>query len=439
MKEFFVNNKIIVFLSLIILLLPIHLNSKIFFIGAIVNFVYFSKKYKNIFNPTSTFVTIFMIMVGCSQIKLTPIEQDDFGLITWLCIISVIFVFYLTEYLSSKSMKKEFSYKEIEKSCISYKKLMFFNYLVLVISLIIYVYIYARVGGIPLQSDNLRANIMPKVISGYIMTLAVSPGYLVIINTLYIALSEDKNIKLIGFNAIYLFLILTLGGRINIILPLGTSVIIFYFLKVRKNNFNILLNKKFLIVLLAIVLVLIMIPKLRTQDYSKNYYKTIYEYKTNQKAPESILPVWINLSTNLYAFDKLVDYVNVNNDFQYGKIGLLQPFHFITKKFYKSKEIRFDKIWKDWLNVPTFMYLPYYDFGIVGVILFTFLIGLIGNQLFMKLIKRGKLIYYLIYSYFCISLFLLIFVNHFLRSAFYVDIISICILYKLVEKKRVKA
>lgn len=426
------KNKFLVGFLAVILLLPTTFLSKIFFIWAIINFVYYFRKYNCIFNPLSVFMTMFLLMIGFSQMKLTPIEQDDFTLNTWIALYSVIFGFYFSSFIASRKFKINMNSKLLILD-INSNKLSFANYILIAIELVVYGYIYIKVGGIPLQSDYLRANVMPKVISGYVMTIAIFPGFFIIINSLYY--SFYKEVKYLLFNVLYLGLIASLGGRINLLLPLGTTVISIYLAKSRTTNFKFINNKKLIIAGGLIVVLLAAIPMLRTKEYSNNYYKHIYEYREDQYAPEIILPVWINLSTNLHAFDKLVTYVDENNDYQYGRMGLLSPIHFITKHFIPDKVVNFDEIWKGWLNSPTFLFYPYYDFGVFGVLVFTLLIGFIGTRLYINAVSKNSILGYIVYSYFCTSLILLIFVNHFLRSAFYIDIVVLTLIYLFVSDK----
>jgi oligosaccharide repeat unit polymerase len=416
----------------IILLLPISVMSKIFFIWALINFVYAFNKYKSIFNPVSIFVTMFLCMVAFSQVKLTPLEQDDFTLNTWLSIYVTIMAFYLSSYLASKN--EDFTASKIQQSAAKIPFLLKINYFVASAQVLIYIYIFIRVGGIPVQSDYIRANIMPKVISGYIMTLAVIPGFFIVYNSLYYAL--HKEIKLIFFNVLYTLMLLSLGGRTNILLPLGTTFILLYYVKFRQQGYSLKNNVKAVGISAALALLLLSIPVLRTNEYSKSYYKSIYEYKSDQNAPQALLPVWVNLSTNMHAFDKLVIYVDENSAYQYGKAGLIRPFHFITKHFFESPGVDFELVWRHWLNSPTFLYFPYYDFGVLGVAFFSFVLGFLGTKLYKITVMSGSILGYAIYSYFCASLILLIVMNHFLRSAFYVDVLILTMIYFLISKNR---
>lgn len=76
-----------------IILLPVNGVSKSFAIAAVANFVFFTYFFKNIYNPASIFMSMFLFMIGCSQAKLTLIEQDDFSHSTWMALFAVIACF----------------------------------------------------------------------------------------------------------------------------------------------------------------------------------------------------------------------------------------------------------------------------------------------------------------------------------------------------------
>lgn len=95
------------------------------------------------------------------------------------------------------------------RSGIAARTLFWSNVICIVTEVFIYWYAIHKIGGIPLFDDNIRANIMPKVISNYLMTLMVLPTFFIIFNTIYV--TESRKYGYLIFSCAYLSLLMLLG------------------------------------------------------------------------------------------------------------------------------------------------------------------------------------------------------------------------------------
>ncbi|AKL40127.1 TPA: oligosaccharide repeat unit polymerase [Serratia marcescens] len=434
-----------------IILLPVNGVSKSFAIAAVANFVFFTYFFKNIYNPASIFMSMFLFMIGCSQAKLTLIEQDDFSHSTWMALFAVIACFYMVVATFVLRRGRITLNRETNvRSGIAARTLFWSNVICIVTEVFIYWYAIHKIGGIPLFDDNIRANIMPKVISNYLMTLMVLPTFFIIFNTIYV--TESRKYGYLIFSCAYLSLLMLLGGRINIFIPVITSlfyVLIQYY--VAKENKSALLITG-IVTLFSVVLLMVSMPLVRTQIYVQNhqssteekaqtgthYYEAIYnspntntqehreekDFKPTMKLPPQMMSIWINLSTEMHAFNKMVIYLDKTHDFRDGRMLMTGTFRFATKSFMPDETLDLVKMGGyDWINIMTFMQKPYMDFGVYGIGGFILIFTWIGMTLYQRVQQRKTLINTLLYSYFCMAMLFMIFDNHFYYSTVIVNII----------------
>ncbi|KXP70795.1 Protein of uncharacterised function DUF70 [Escherichia coli] len=452
-----------------VLITPLNYISKSFLVLSILNFVFFSSFFRNIYNPASVFGSLFIFMIGCSQARLTEIEQDPWDIHTWYCIISVLVVFYsiMLFYIFRFGRMKP-NIPLARKYRVNGNTLLISNLLCLAVEIIIYFVAFNKIGTIPIFDDNARANIMPAVISNYMMTLMVIPAFFIIFNTVYVA--KSKKYYFLIFSAIFIVMLTSLGGRINVFIPVITSLfyLLIQYVFDRGNIRNVLLTG--LITLVVTAMVMVSIPLIRTSIYSgsgSDYYSEIYKNKTDVKIPSNtlvgsddknyiasnkkhedfipgsgefkpsikiparILPVWINFSTEMHAFNKLVIYFNYTQDWRGGSELLTGTFNFIGKHFYQKEQLDLDKMGGyNWINIMTFMQKPYMDFGVYGVIGFMIFFTVLGMSLYVRVQRKHTFMNTLFYSYFCMTMLFMVFDNHYYYSTALVNYILL-LLFKV--------
>lgn len=428
---------------MLIVSLPVNAIAKSFAIAAGINFFFFTVYYGNIFNIGSLFMSLFLFMIACSQAKLTEIEQNDFALLTWLTLFSVIVCFYATIFIYQKIhhnktmlINKNYTYN------FSNRTVFLVNISLLILEIIIYSYAFNKLGGIPLFNDYLRAVQMTALLGNYLMTIMVLPIMLIIFDIVYIV--QKKKYFYFIFIFIFITMLMLLGGRINVFIPITTSI--FYLLlelhyKKYKKSYLFVVGTILIVLLLALMLI---IPLIRTSIYSGSgteYYDIIYDVpndteiqsnisvqestasqnnvSTSLEIPSFLKPIWVNFSTEMHGFDWMVKILSETKEFQYGNMFLHGPLNFIFKHITPSPQV--DVLKYDWLNVLTFMQKPYMDFGIFGVMIFIIIYTIIGMIAYNYALQKKSMFCILFYAYYCMSTLFFVFENHFMYTTYIIN------------------
>ena len=155
-----------------------------------------------------------------------------------------------------------------------------------------------------------------------------------------------------------------------------------------------------------------------------------YQATVKLKLPSQLLPIWVHLSTEMYAFNKMVTYLEEKHDFRHGRMLLSGTFRFITKFFIPEQKLDLVAMGGlSWVNIITFMQKPYMDFGVYGVAGFMLFFSLTGMVLYQRMQQRKSMTNTIVYSYFCMATLYMVFDNHFYSSALIVNI-SLLLLFK---------
>ena len=442
-----------------IIVLPLNFFSKVFLVLSISNFIFCFFYFKNIFNLPGILITMFFLQIGCSQAKLTSVEQDDFHFMTWLTLFTVVLIFYFCSFYVFKLANKAVSNETIDNVYFYRRRLFLSNLIFLAFEVIIYLYVYVKLGSIPAFNDEIRAFLLPQLVGNLGMTVLSLPLFFIIINSVYCII--EKRYSLMLLNLIYVVLLITLGSRICIFISTVTvlffALITMYFKTNRKKEMLLLCVSIFSIVSLLMV----SIPLIRTQIYipdsgekkiqissGNSYYSSIYydkkdfrdseeeNSKSSLEIPSVFLPIWVNFSTEMHGFNGIVENLFITGNYKYGKMFLTGPFNFITKYFFEKPDYS-DALKISWINVCTFLQEPYLDFGIFGVALFTFIFSTCGMVLYVMAIKKKSLFTMVYYSYIAMCTVFFIFANHFYYSTFIINTSLLYILIKLFTNDKI--
>ena len=199
---------------ILILFLPVLFLSKLFLILSISNFIFCLYYFKNVFNLPGIFISMLFLQIGCSQAKLTKVEQDDFHLLTWLTLFVTIVIFYLCSFYVYRLKKKSINENSIENIKFNEKRLFISNIIFIVFEIFIYSFVYSKIGTLPAFSDEIRAFILPNLVGNIGMTVLSLPLFFIVINSVYCIIK--KQYKFMLFNLLYITLLVTLGSRICI-------------------------------------------------------------------------------------------------------------------------------------------------------------------------------------------------------------------------------
>lgn len=450
-----------------ILILPLNLLSKLFLVLSVSNFTFCFFYFKNIFNLPGIFMSMFFLQIGCSQAKLTSVEQDDFHFMTWITLFTVTVVFYFFSFFVlnkiEKKIKSTVTNDSFEKIKFNKKRLLLANAIFFVVEIILYVYIYSKLETIPAFSDAIRAFVLPSLVGNLGMTVLSAPLFFVIINSVYCIIEKKYTLMILNF--LYITMLVTLGSRICIFISTFTvlffALMIMYFYPQRRKELIVLC----MLIVGIVSALMTFIPILRTQVYlqekeskkvqiswGNDYYSSIYYSKNSSestndnrpnnvenqkiKIPSQLLPVWVNFSTEMHGFNGLVEKLFVSKDYKYGKMFLTGTFNFISKYFIEKPDCS-NTLKIPWINVCTFLQEPYLDFGIFGVTLFIFAFAVLGTLLYALAIRKRSLFIMVYYSYIAMCTVFFIFVNHFYYSTFIINTIVIYAMIKFFTNDKV--
>jgi oligosaccharide repeat unit polymerase len=89
-----------------------------------------------------------------------------------------------------------------------------------------------------------------------------------------------------------------------------------------------------------------------------------------------------------------------------------------------------------WLNTGSMFKDFYMDFGIIGIIIFTFLIGFIATYVYRKAISQKNILYCFLYTSITYALCMSFFTNYFAATDFVFNVIICYIVSKFIENSK---
>ena len=239
---------------------------------------------------------------------------------------------------------------------------------------------------------------------------------------------------------------LLLVSRSQLILSLVLSLFIVVIYKTKTLK-KIVFNKKNIFMIVASMLLFLVLYMAITISRAHNveYLNGIFEMK-NEKMPIFITQPYMYVAHN---FENLNYMINNIFRFSFGR-RMLYPFFTLTfvKKFFPIVVDAPYYIIKEELSTVTIIYDAYYDFGLVGVAIFCFLLGYIGKKLEDRAYKIFEEEQYknnyilIIFSLFCYYMFFSFFQTYFSLTDTWVYIIilsMIILLFQMTKSANTKS
>ncbi|MDO5564559.1 MAG: O-antigen polymerase, partial [Eubacteriales bacterium] len=351
--------------------------------------------------------------LGISLLKLSNLASP-FELKTWICFFVVYPIFYFAYEIATKKfiMQNENILKDLtpdintlEKKASDKNAIRAFTGL-LIISICIFslicffieAYLLKFIPLFTIETPHAYSTFHIKGLHYLTITYTLIPS----IGVLYYN-KQQKIDFVVLLSAIYpAVLSLLLVSRSGIIL---SYILMFFtfvvqksidkdFLWERKNSYYII-KMTFFFVLLIIVIASLYIVVSIYRAHTSEYLIDIFDLKDKN------IPIWIQqpyiyIANNYENFNYLVK--NIGNH-AFGLKGLYPFFTFSGLKFlFPSLTQFFLYINKAELTTGTFIYDAYYDFGVLGVIFFSFLIGFLCGKLNNIVKKTKNIFYYILYA-----------------------------------------
>lgn len=408
---------------------------------------------KRIINIKSLFSLGFIGGFGLSLLKLSNLSST-YNIMTFLIVYVSYFSIYVGGFIANKSIKEKTNiYKEVSINKTE-KKVNTQDILVIILILITFASFAMEVlllGFIPAFIKDTPHAYSTFHIFGvhYITTLYVFIPGISVCNYFV----DDKSFKSLVMIIISLVYVIALAMLMVSRAQLIFSIILTLFVMIINQN-EVIVKKfeklkykdknaktenkkvltKFLIVILCLSLfvgIYVIITIKRAHDVT--YLMGIFDMK-DKYMPIFIAQPYMYIAHNFENLNYMVE-----NTFRwtFGR-RMLAPFFTLTliKKFFPIVALSPIYVIKEELSTVTLVYDAYYDFGLVGVIVFCFIIGYIGKKiedkvynLFSEEYKNNYIIIvFAVFSYYMLFSF---FQTYFSLTETWIYFILLFILYKL--------
>lgn len=348
-------------------------------------FLYFLeiRSSKRVINVRGLFALGFIGGFGLSLLKLSKLSQD-YNILTFIAVYIAYFSLYLGVFLRDKRAFGTLTNNQNDKLIKTDSVLLSQEILIIVllvvtfVSFIIEVIILKFVPLFTLATPHAYSTFHVFMIH-YITTFYAFIPCFALCNYFIEPERKMSKVLIIVSYAYVVIMALLLVSRSQLILSLVLSLFIIIIYKTRKTG-RVVLNKKSLIIaaisILTFLALYLAITISRAHDVK--YLNDIFEMK-NKNMPIFVTQPYMYVAHN---FENL-NYM-INNVFRmtFGR-RVLYPFFTLTfiKKFFPIVVDSPYYIIKEELSTVTIIYDFYYDFGLVGVAVFCFLIGYIGKVL----------------------------------------------------------
>jgi oligosaccharide repeat unit polymerase len=363
--------------------------------ASVLIYILIYKKSKDIFHPVGLFSFIWLFTVGLANFKLSEI-QTDWSLKMWLAVsftyISFLFGYFIADYIKYRNNKW------LSKGKIDSNIFIKIIYILFFICFIAFTAEVIHSGSVPIFSNSTSAYKDFGIQFVHYLTVSLSlVNYLILI---YYFTYKKINASLIILFMISLSAVISLLSRQLIIFLILISVISFHYL-VKKISLRYILIFTFIGLIAFTTL-----GNIRTN--SSNY---IFQVGQIKEGVNSSLFAWLYLYLGM-GFENLNHYINNYNDLFFGARTFYPVFAFsLTKEFIEFDYSQF--LPSQYFTVSTLIYDFYLDYGLFGVIFFSFIIGLLTRKIYINLIEKQNISYVILYSMFAHNIVFIFFVNFF--------------------------
>ena len=338
---------------------------------------------KRIINVRGLFALGFIGGFGLSLLKLSKLSQD-YSILTFIAVYIAYFSLYFGVFLRNRKERKTLTNSQNEK--LRRTNSSFLPQEILIIVLLVITFVSFIAEAVMLKFIPLFTLATPHAYSTfhvfmihYITTFYAFIPCFALCN--YFVEPERKNSRvfIIVSYAYVVIMALLLVSRSQLILSIVLSLFIIIIYKTRKTG-KLVFNKRSMIVtsLLAVMFLVLYLAITISRAHNVEYLNGIFEMK-NEKMPIFITQPYMYITHN---FENL-NYM-INNVFRltFGR-RILYPFFTLSfiKKFFPIVVDSPYYIIKEELSTVTIIYDFYYDFGLVGVAVFCFIIGYVGKAL----------------------------------------------------------
>lgn len=292
------------------------------------------------------------------------------------------------------------------------KRYVLVSFLGLIITIIAYIIFLNKAGGIIFILNNLEHRAEFSNGNGFLLLMK----YLLLFISL--GLVYKNNLKINGIYfwlffisfSLYMIMSISMGGRKPVLLSLLVLLMVIHYSVKKLKIFQF----KYLIIISLMLFYIVLVPIIRQpnfiEKFDENPYVLVEELKS--KSTNQIKDIsYINTYIFIYVFFE-------NHEKWYGKVFLNLTTSYIPSNIYKDKPPVDEGVYirtllegrevnpnDSFKNLYPSSWPPetfgngYMNFGIMGVLIFNFVLGYIKGVIYNIMIKNRLFIYIFIYSY----------------------------------------
>lgn len=328
--------------------------------------------------------------IGIACLKLSHLQQE-WSMTTWICFFLAYAGFELVYHflVHRKNGSGEVRRKEITRDHVTAGRIFICCVCLTVISVGCFVLEAVVVGFIPLFSEMPHAYSYFHISGVHYFTISciLVPALTVVYSKTQEKADQVRWVVLGLCNLIAVAIQILIVSRFQLLFMVGFAVVTYVML------YKNITWKKVLV--LVIVMIPVYVALTVARRHSVSYLNGIFEMK-NPDMPIFITQPYIYVANNFENFNCLVEQLP---EFTYG-IRMLFPFFALTGlKFVIPWVTQFPNyVTKTELTTFTMFYDAYYDFGVIGVLLLSALLGVAAGWLTNRVRKSENPIIYLFYG-----------------------------------------
>ncbi|PPK80943.1 oligosaccharide repeat unit polymerase [Lacrimispora xylanisolvens] len=385
------------------------LSGLILMLAALFLYWYDYRRTENIIHLRGLFSLFWVGGEGVACLKLSELSSD-WSIITWLCFLVAYLGFYMTFEFMIRTQGSAGGQRSSWFSFKGYEKPLFLAMLLTtVLSLGAFLIEAAVLGFIPFFIKG-----MPHAYSTFHITgihyFTVSCVLVPALSVLYFSIEQGRN----GFRLVITVLMDLIAcaipvlcvSRFQLILAVGLAILTYIAME---HRLKIIYGVGLLLGMIPIYVILTI-----ARGHDVTYLNGIFQMKYSQM-PIFITQPYMYIANNYENFNCLVEWLPSHT---FGLRMLFPLWALSGLKFLVPALVDFPiYVTKEELTTVTLFYDSFYDFGIVGVILFSCILGAVAFFL-MRLVKRVRNpIGYLFYAQFAMYLILSFFTTWYSNPA----------------------
>ncbi len=311
--------------------------------------------------------------IGIASFQLSKL-QTDWENLTWICFFLAYFFFMLGYDILNNIVEKRTRSKEmlLGKNEIQAKRVIVCIAALAVVSVLCFLLEAMVVGFIPLFSPEPHAYSYFHVSGVHYFTISciLIPALTVVYTKLAERTTRLRIIVLFIGNVLAVAIPILCVSRFQLLFAVGFAAVTYVML------YQHITWKMILIALIIMIPVYVLLTVARRHDVS--YLNGIFEMK-NANTPIFITQPYIYVANNFENFNCMVRDLTQHS---FG-IRMLFPFFALTGLKFVFPQLISTPIFitKPELTTLTMFYDAYYDFGVIGIVLFAFVIGMVAYML----------------------------------------------------------